>query len=95
MPSRCNRSSIARGERLCSFAICPAPANAMDKDSEIRRHAREAQEMADRSRNEVDRAWWLRIAQGWLNMLSPLRRPADGDNAKVQGSGQKRSDDSH
>jgi hypothetical protein len=77
------------------MALANVKANAMDKDSEIRRHAREAQEMADRSRNEIDRAWWLRIAQGWLNMLSPLRRPAEGDDAKAQGSGQKRSDESH
>jgi hypothetical protein len=77
------------------MALAYEKASAMNKDGEIRRHAREAQEMADRSRNEMDRGWWLRIAQGWLNLLSPQRRPPEGDNAKAQGSGQKRSDDSH
>ena len=35
----------------------------MDNDREVRRYAAEAQEMADRARNDADRASWLRIAQ--------------------------------
>ncbi|WP_322596959.1 DUF6894 family protein [Bradyrhizobium sp. SEMIA] len=44
--------------------------SAMDnKESEYRRHAAEAQKMADCARNDDDRASWLRVAQGWLGLL--------------------------
>lgn len=41
----------------------------MDSQDEYRRHAAEAQRMAERARNDMDRASWLRVAQGWLSMV--------------------------
>ena len=43
----------------------------MDKNDEYRKFAREAQDLADRSRNDTGRASWLRIAQSWLKLLRP------------------------
>jgi hypothetical protein len=51
----------------------------MDSDGEIRRYAREAEEMAVRSRNDKERASWLGIAQSWLKMLSS-RGPSAEDH---------------
>ncbi len=70
----------------------------MDNDHEVRRYAAEAQEMADRSWTDADRASWLRIAQSWLKMLSPQSGSAEDrfeDDAKVKGTGQEPSEDSH
>ena len=41
----------------------------MRKVDEYRRYANEAQQCADRSLSEKDKAGWLRIAQSWLNLL--------------------------
>ena len=68
----------------------------MDNDGAIRRYAREAQEMAARSRDEKDRASWLRIAQRCLKMLSPRRWSAEDrleNDAKTPDAGQDPSKD--
>ena len=41
----------------------------MGTQDEYRRNAAEAQRQADRAIGEVDRASWLRVAQGWLSLL--------------------------
>jgi hypothetical protein len=41
----------------------------MRTQDEYRRNATEAQRQADRTISEVDRASWLRVAQGWLSLL--------------------------
>ena len=41
----------------------------MATQDEYRRNAAEAQRQADRAISEVDRASWLRVAQGWLSLL--------------------------
>ena len=70
----------------------------MDKYDEIRKRAHEAQEMADRTRNQADKASWLRIAQSWLNMLPKPRQSAEqrfDTAAKDQGTGQENSKGTH
>jgi hypothetical protein len=49
----------------------------MTRDDEYRKKAAEAQEEADRSTNEMDRARWLRVVQGWLSLIR--RRPQSDD----------------
>jgi hypothetical protein len=39
-------------------------------DDYYRQQAQDAQAQADRSRNDLDRASWLRIAQSWLGLIS-------------------------
>ena len=42
----------------------------MDSQDEYRRNAAEAQRQADRAISDLDRAQWLRLAQGWLSLLT-------------------------
>jgi hypothetical protein len=49
----------------------------MDRDAECRAKAEEARLEADRSTSEVDRAAWLRIAEGFLGLLR--KRPQSDD----------------
>ena len=52
----------------------------MDDNSEdhYRRQAVDARYRAERARTDIDRAAWLRLAQGWLNLLtSPAGSPED------------------
>jgi hypothetical protein len=44
-----------------------------DSQDEYRRNAAEAQQQADRALNDVDRAAWLRLVEGWLSLLT--KRP--------------------
>ena len=70
----------------------------MDKYDEIRKRAHEAQEMADRTRNQADKASWLRIAQSWMNMLPKPRQSAEhrfDAQSKGKGTGQDGSQSSH
>ena len=70
----------------------------MDKHDEYRKHAHEAQAMADRSRNPTDKASWLRIAQSWLDMLPKPRQSAEqrfDEQSKAKGTGQENSEGSH
>jgi hypothetical protein len=48
----------------------------MDKQDEYRRNAEYAQQMADGSAMQEDRASWLRVASGWRSLL---RGPKAGD----------------
>ena len=70
----------------------------MDEDDEYRKQAAEAQNWADRTISVVDKASWLRIAQGWLALIS---RPKQADReafdavAKALGTGQETSDKSN
>jgi hypothetical protein len=41
----------------------------MSADDEFRRNADECFRMADATRNERDKAAWLRIAEKWLRMI--------------------------
>jgi hypothetical protein len=41
----------------------------MNSDEVYRRHAEEADKQARLARNALDRAAWLRVAQGWLGLL--------------------------
>ena len=66
----------------------------MGSQDEYRRKAAEAQDAADRARNEMDRAAWLRLAQGWLSLLS--KRPQTDQETFDQqvaekGTGQEQS----
>jgi hypothetical protein len=59
-----------------------------------RRNAVEAQRQADRANNEIDRASWLRLVQGWLSLLP--KRPQNDQEAFDQevadkGTGQDES----
>jgi hypothetical protein len=70
----------------------------MDKYDEYRKYAQEAKNLADRSRNDTDRASWLRIAESWLRMLSAEKRTPQEDfdqQTQDHGTGQVRSDQSH
>jgi hypothetical protein len=49
----------------------------MDRDDEYRAKAEEAQKQANLAHNEVDRAAWLRIVQGWLGLIR--KRPHSDD----------------
>jgi len=46
----------------------------MDQHDLYRRNAAEAQRQADRAVNEIDRAAWLGLVEGWLSLL-PKRPP--------------------
>ena len=52
-------------------------------DNEYRRQAADAERQARSAKNDLDRASWLRIAQGWLSLLR--RRPQSDEEAFVPG----------
>ena len=52
----------------------------MSREDEYRALAAEAQREADRSTNEVVRAAWLQVAQGWLALIR--KRPQSDNGAK-------------
>ena len=70
----------------------------MDKYDGYRQHAADAQKQADAAKSEDDRAAWLRIAQGWLGLLSRRRLTASevfDAESKGRGTGQEDSKSSH
>jgi hypothetical protein len=70
----------------------------MNRYDEYRKRAHEAQAMADQTRNQADKAAWLRIAQGWLDMLPKPRQSAEqrfDAQSKAKGTGQDDSESSH
>jgi hypothetical protein len=70
----------------------------MDKYDEFRKYAREAKDMTDRSRNDADRASWLKIAESWLRMLPEPRHSAEqrfDAQRTARGTGQDDSKSSH
>jgi cell division protein FtsB len=49
----------------------------MNKNQEYQRLSAEAQDLADRAKNEKDRAAWQRIARSWLGLMQkPLTAQA-------------------
>ncbi len=67
-------------------------------DEEYRRQATDAEKQARVARNDIDRAAWLRIAQGWLSLLH--KRPQSDEEAfdaqsKAKGTGQDDSESSN
>jgi hypothetical protein len=70
----------------------------MNNDDEYRGQAKEAERQARLARNDADRESWLRIAQGWMSLLS--KRPGKDERAfntesKAKGTGQDDSESSH
>jgi hypothetical protein len=70
-----------------------------DADARYRRNATQAQQDADRSTSEQERASWLKIAEGWLSML-PRRKSSTAeqrfdDDARNLNTGQPGSDARH
>ena len=67
----------------------------MSSDDVYRQHAAEAERQAQLARNDLDRAAWLRVADGWRAFLEGVpratRRTFDAQS-KAKGMGQ---DDSH
>ena len=63
---------------------------AMSKDDEYRRQAAEAERHAQSARTDLDRASWLRIAQGWLSLLR--KRPQSAEEAFNQQVADKGND---
>jgi hypothetical protein len=70
----------------------------MRKIDEYRHYANEAQKFADRSLCEMDKAGWLRIAEGWLSILREYQGTAEAEFetiAETKGTGQRRSTSMH
>jgi hypothetical protein len=69
-----------------------------NKEDEYRQYAEEAQTQADRACSERDKASWLKIAQGWLQLLPKRGATAQekfDDQARKRGTGQTGSDASN
>jgi hypothetical protein len=49
-------------------------------DEEFRQQATNAENQARAAKNEIDRAAWMRIAQGWLSLLR--KRPQSEDDSE-------------
>ena len=70
----------------------------MTSDDVYRKHADEADREAGLAKSELDRAAWLRVAQGWRSLLR--RRPQSEEEAfnaqtKAKGTGQDDSQSSN
>ena len=70
----------------------------MTDHDEFRRQAAEAQREADKAISDVDKAAWLKVAQGWLELI---RRPKQfasdkfDNQERIEGTHQKRSEAEH
>jgi hypothetical protein len=65
---------------------------------EYRRHAKEAQNYADRAISDDDRASWLKVAAGWLGMLprrAATKQETFDQAVHDQGTGQTDSENSN
>ena len=63
----------------------------MDKDDDYRKQAAEAQAMADQSISVVEKEAWLRIAQGYMDLVRKPRQAAAeifADEAEKRGTKQ-------
>jgi hypothetical protein len=70
----------------------------MGTQEEFRRNATEAQRQADLAHNDLDRASWLRVAQGWLGLLTKRPQTAQetfDQETSDKGTGQDDSKSSH
>ena len=71
----------------------------MNRDEdEYRQQAADAERQAQSAKNDLGRAAWLRVAQGWLSLLG--RRPQSDQEAfnaqtKTKGTGQDGSESSN
>jgi hypothetical protein len=70
----------------------------MSIDEEYRRQAANAEKQARSAKSDADREAWLRVAQGWLSLLS--KRPQSNEEAfdarrAAKGTGQEDSESSH
>jgi hypothetical protein len=52
----------------------------MARDDVYRKHAAEAERQAQLAKNDLDRAAWLRVAEGWRGLLR--RRPQSEDESE-------------
>jgi hypothetical protein len=52
----------------------------MNNDEEFRQQATNAENQARLAKNEIDRAAWIRIAQGWLSLLR--KRPQSDEESE-------------
>jgi hypothetical protein len=67
-------------------------------EDEYRRQAADAERQARSAKSELDRAAWLRVAEGWLSLLH--KRPQSDEEAidaqsKAKGTGQDDSQSSN
>jgi hypothetical protein len=70
----------------------------MSHDDEYRRNAAEAQSWADKAKSDDDRAAWLRVAQGWLQLIRKQPQTAQesfDEQVATQDTHQARSETSH
>ena len=72
----------------------------MDKDNDFRRYAAEAMARSEASISQADKLSWLRLAQSWMLLVKRPASPSKEEKsfdaaATAQGTGQKRSDESH
>ncbi len=58
------------------------------KDDEFRRNADDAQAWADRAKNDDERAGWLRVVRGWLDLI---RKPTQAESERPQERGSDRT----
>ena len=71
----------------------------MNRDEdEYQRLSADAERQARSAKSELDRAAWLRVAQGWLSLMS--RRPQNAEEdfnaqTKAKGTGQDDSESSN
>jgi hypothetical protein len=63
----------------------------MNRDEEYRRQAADAENRARHASNDIDRAAWIRVAEGWLSLLH--RRP-QSDEEIFNPQSKARQDDS-
>ena len=63
----------------------------MSIDDEFRRNAAEAQQRAQESRTDDERAYWLQLAEGWLALLQERQ---DDDEETFDTADQEGPDDS-
>jgi hypothetical protein len=59
----------------------------MNRDDEYREQAAEAERQARLAMNEIDRAAWQKVAQGWLSLLR--KRPQSDDDSKSSKWGRR------
>jgi hypothetical protein len=62
----------------------------MNRDEEYRRQAEDAENHARHATNDVDRAAWNRVAEGWLSLLR--KRPQGGQETVKPRSNAKDKD---
>jgi hypothetical protein len=68
----------------------------MKREVEYLRQANEAQKWADRAMTDKAKAAWLRIAQGWLDLVRGLSVEREAfERTERRGAGQENSRASH